>query len=650
MHQSRVFRPLSSRHTVAFASTLFCLLTAASAESTILDVGQVFESDGTLVLGGTEDGSRINTRSPDGPYTGLVIANGFATVAVPNLNVPIRPVNGSLTMTGPGASLVVAGRGGLTGSLNGQTIIGYHGTGRMDISAGAVFASTGPSAAVIAQGGPAVQTGATPLPHSTGTVTVTGKRSHWTVGTLRVGQSGVGILKISDGATVNTNGNFPPIYVAPTILGTFSGASGHVTVTGRGSALTVVSALAVADGNPTRGNFGPGIGILDIMDGALVRSWGGVVGNWGPARALGALSAIGTATIDGPGSRWELLGPPPAVGFTRNALDIGKAGIGTVSIRNDAQLLVDGSPGGNFGALLSVGLQPGSNGTLTVSGARSRLDVRGPSDPALTEATFASDNVLVSRAVMMNVGFSGKGRFEVLDGAHASITGIDVVTGFLNIGRNEGSTGSVLVAGRGSELTVGVHQPQPRRQDPPSIIGIGRAVDLPTGPIAPGGEGLLVVADGGTVRAQEIHLGPGGTLAGNGTVIADIVNFGGTFAPGELRILGHYGQTSGRLVLNVDGRRHDVVKISGGLAIDPQRGSVQILVTREPVPEGTVLELVRSGAGDVLSIEFSRTAVVPRGSGVFEALLRGDSRVVQIDRVPESSALVLRGLDTPWRR
>src|SRR5918996_543958 len=131
----------------------------------------------------------------------------------------------SLTMTGPGASLVVAGRGGLTGSLNGQTIIGYHGTGRMDISAGAVFASTGPSAAVIAQGGPAVQTGATPLPHSTGTVTVTGKRSHWTVGTLRVGQSGVGILKISDGATVNTNGSLPPGsgFVSATILGTFSG-------------------------------------------------------------------------------------------------------------------------------------------------------------------------------------------------------------------------------------------------------------------------------------------------------------------------------------------------------------------------------------------------------------------------------------------
>jgi hypothetical protein len=152
------------------------------------------------------------------------------------------------------------------------------------------------------------------------------------------------------------------------------------------------------------------------------------------------------------------------------------------------------------------------------------------------------------------------------------------------------------------------------------------------------------------VRAQEIHLGPEGTLAGNGTVIADIVNFGGTLAPGELRILGHYGQTSGRLVLNVDGLRHDVVRISGGLAVDPQRGGVQIRVTREPVPEGTVLELVRSGAGDVLSIEFSRTGVVPRGSGVFQALLRNDSRVVRIDTAPESSALVLLGLDPPWHR
>ena len=649
MHPLRLFRPLSSRHIVVLTSTLFCLLTAASAESTINDVGQVFVSDGTLVIGGTEDGARIHTGSPDTPYTGLVIANGFATVALPNPSVPTSPVTASLTMTGAGATLDVAGPGG----LNGLTTIGYNGTGRMDISAGAMFAPTGPSAAVIALGGPAVQAGATPLPHSTGTVTVTGKRSHWTAGTLRVGHAGVGILKISDGATVNTNGNLAPGFgfVAPTILGTFSGASGNVTVTGPGSALTVVDRLGVADGNPTRGNFGPAIGILDVLNGALVRSWGGAVGNYGPAR--GAVSAIGTATLDGPGSRWELLGPAPA-GFTRNPLDIGRSGIGTVSITNEAQLLLDGGPGGNLGALLSVGLQPGSNGTLTVSGASSRLDVRGPSNRALTEASFASDDVLVSRAVMMNVGFNGKGRFEVFDGARASISGIDVVTGqaqgFLNIGRNAGSTGSVLVTGRGSELTVGVQRPRRVPRDPPSIIGIGRAVDLPTGPIPPGGEGLLALADGGTVRAQEIHLGPGGTLTGNGTVIADIVNFGGTLVPGELRILGDYRQVSGRLDLNVDGRQHDVLKISGGLALDPQGSSVQIVVTREPVPEGTVLELVRSGAGDVLSIEFSRTAVVPRGSGVFEALLRDNPRVVRIDTVREPSTLVLLGLDPPWRR
>ena len=649
MHLSRLFRPLSGRYTVVFASALFCLPTAASAESTINDVGQVFVSDGTLVIGGTEDGTRINTGSPDAPYTGLIIANGFATVAPFNLSVPTPPVDASLTMSGAGATLDIAGS---AAGQNGLMTIGYNGTGRMDISAGAVVAPTGPSAAVIAQGGPAVQTGATPLPHSTGTVTVTGKGSHWTTGTLRVGQAGVGILKISDGATVTTNGNIAPGFgfVPPTILGTFSGASGHVTVTGSGSALTVADRLGVSDGNPTRGNFGPAIGILNVLNGALVRSWGGAVGNFGPAR--NALSAIGTVTLDGRGSQWELLGPAP-IGFTRNLLDIGRSGIGTVSISNRAHLLVDGGPGGNLGALLSIGLQPGSNGALTVSGAGSRLDVRGPSNPALTEASFASDNVLVSRAVMMNVGFSGKGRFEVLDGAHASISGTDIVTGqaqgFLNIGRNAGSTGRVLVAGRGSELTVGVQRHRVEH-DPPSIIGIGRAVDLPTGPIPPGGEGLLAVLDGGTVRAQEIHLGPGGTLAGNGTVIADIVNVGGTLVPGELRILGNYGQVSGRLVLNVDGLQHNGLKISGGLALDAQVSSVQILVTREPVPKGTVLELVRSGAGDVLSIEFSGTAVVPRGSGVFAALLRDNPRVVRIETIPEPSHLVLLGLDSPWRR
>ena len=63
MHQSRLFHHRSGRHIVVFASTLFCLLTAASAESTIIDEGQVLVSDGTLVIGGTEDGARI-TRAP----------------------------------------------------------------------------------------------------------------------------------------------------------------------------------------------------------------------------------------------------------------------------------------------------------------------------------------------------------------------------------------------------------------------------------------------------------------------------------------------------------------------------------------------------------------------------------------------------------
>src|SRR5437660_10001859 len=80
----------------------------------------------------------------------------------------------------------------------------------MDISAGAVFAPTGPSAAVIAAGGPAVVAGATPLPHSTGTVAVTGKRSHGAAGTPPVGHGGVRILKVPDGATVNTKGHLAP--------------------------------------------------------------------------------------------------------------------------------------------------------------------------------------------------------------------------------------------------------------------------------------------------------------------------------------------------------------------------------------------------------------------------------------------------------
>lgn len=639
MDQSRLFRPLSSGHTVVVASTLFFLLIAASAEATIFDVGEVFVADGTLVIGGTTDGTRINTGSPDGPFNGLVIANGFDSVALLNSGVATEPVTGALSMSGRGATLSIGGPGG----LNGGTIIGYNGTGTLLLSGGATIAATGPTVGVLGSGGPAVAT-ETPVAPAHGTAVVTGSGTQWTTGTLRVGQSGgTGTLTIADGGVVNTTGNVPGAFVLSSIIATFSGASGAVTVTGRGSTLSVVSRLAVADGNPTRGNFGPATGFLNIVNGGLVRSAGTTIGNYGPAR--GAVPAIGVTNVDGPGSRWELIGPAP-VGFTRNPVDVGRSGNGTLNVTNGGRVLLDGTPGAVSGAMLNVGFQQGSTGMVVVSGPGSRLEIQGPSNATQPELI---DGVPLSHVVVGNVGYNGQGQMHILNDAHVTISGSDVLTtspaGFLNIGRNPGSVGNVLVSGMLRVATA---------------IGIGTPADVPLTAGQPGGTGTLTVATDGKVRTQEIRVGPGGTLTGDGSIIGNVLNAGGVIAPRRLTINGAFAQQAGVLLFNLGavgegpsnprrdseprrrvpgGSRDPLLTVMGGITI-ADAGVIRVRLDA-PFATGTVMDLIASGRGHVLSVMVSDTRFVPIGTGVFERLLAARPNLVQIAVVPESPTRLL---------
>ena len=526
MNVSRLRGQPSSYHAFMCASILTAFLAATSAEATIIDVGDVFVADGTLVVGGTGDGTRINTGSPDGPYGDLVIANGFSSVALPNFGVATAPVTGTFIMSGRGATLGIGGPGG----LGGRTLVGYNGNGTLLLSGGATLTPTGPSVGVLGFGGPPAAAG-TPVSPSHGTAVVSGSRTQWTMGTLRVGLSGTGALTISDGGVVIADGNVTPGFVLPSLIGTFSGTAGTVTVTGHRSRLSIVDRLAVADGNPTRGDFGPAIGVLNILNGGLVTSAGTTIGNYGPARA--AVPAIGVTNVDGSGSRWELFGPVPA-GFTRIPVDVGRSGNGALNVTNGGRVVVDDTTGAVAGPMLNVGFQQASTGTVVVSGPGSRLKVQGPSNTTQTELT---DGVPLSRAVVGNVGYNGRGQLHILNDAHVTISGTDVLTrepaGFLNIGRNPGSEGSVVVSGMLSVATA---------------IGIGASADLPSNTAQPGGVGTLNVAKDGKVRTQEIRVGSDGTLTGDGSIIGNVVIAGGVLTPRRLAITGDFTQHGGSLI------------------------------------------------------------------------------------------------------
>ena len=295
--------------------------------------------------------------------------------------------------------------------------------------------------------------------------------------------------------------------------------------------------------------------------------------------------------------------------------------------------------------MLNLGFQQGSTGTVVAVGPGSRLDVRGPSDGTQTELI---DGVLLSRGVVANVGYNGQGQLQILNGAQAAISGIDVTTGapagFLNIGRNPGSVGNVLVSGTGSELRVA------------TAIGVGTPDDVNSTAAQAGGVAKLALAGGATVHTQAVRVGPGGALTGDGLIVADVVNSGGIIAPGLLTINGDFVQEAGFLFFDIGALGEQFLTVTGTISFVDEPGAIRVL-PGEPIAAGTALELIHSGAGDVLRLTFSGTEFVPLGTGVFQQLLAREPDFVAVSLVPEpatvvllASAIMVGAVAAAWRR
>jgi T5SS/PEP-CTERM-associated repeat protein/autotransporter-associated beta strand protein len=257
----------------------------------------------------------------------------------------------------------------------GPIFVGIQDTGQLTIRGGQTLTST--ISVVGAQSG------------SQGTVTVT-EGSTWFNTTLVVGALGSGTLTIENGGHVSTSGN--------SIIGNLTGPQGPgvgtVTVTG-GASRWDTSGLTV-------GNFG-GIGNLTVSDGGLVTSTGGIIGNSGP-------QGTGQGTVTG-GGRW-LLGA--------GNLSVGNVGsTGTLIIAN----------GGEVSSSLGIiGVGPGSQGTVTVTGAGSTWT--------------SSASVTVGGSFGGPTG--GTGTLAIADGGTVSAPTVFVAngagsTGTLNIGAAPGS-------------------------------------------------------------------------------------------------------------------------------------------------------------------------------------------------------------------
>lgn len=149
------------------------------------------------------------------------------------------------------------------------------------------------------------------------------------------------------------------------------GSAGNVTVSGAGSLWNARSA----------GGFGfqigaGGVGTLDINDGGVVLSQQGVIGAEGNGRV----------TVNGPGSSWAPL----------DNIYVGFDGTGVLEVEDGATVSTEQTGGG--AATIYIGYHVGSEGTVTVSGTPGNVSTLSMTDD-------------------LRVGVEGTGRLVIEDGA-----------------------------------------------------------------------------------------------------------------------------------------------------------------------------------------------------------------------------------------
>ncbi len=507
------------------------------------------------------------------------------------------------------ATLDVSGGNGAALLVSSHLTIAERGVGNVNVAGGTLQSA---NATVCAAG------------TTSSTITV-GSAGNWTTAQLL-------FIGLGGDATVNVDAGGTATCGELRLASQFTSQS-TVNVTG-------VNALFQASGDLNIGEGGTGT--INVSNGGRLRSNVSRVGS-----LLG--SGMGHVTMTGAASRWE-----PGISF-----QVGAAGTGVATIDGGAQVLPEQA---GF-----VGVEPGSNGTLTVRGAGTLVslpagqmqvgrdgvgalviensgEVRssGSTSPSQTGAIIGLQGAGNGTATVtgagskwtvqsgsMAVGWAAGGTLRVQNGG--------AVTSSLGyVGRLPSSVGLAEISGTGSswtctgDLRIGL--------DPSNF---------------PGGTGTLRVLTGGTVAAPNVRIGPAGTLGGSSIVQAP-VNNAGSVSPGspavpagQLTIQGTYTQTSaGTLRIDVGGAspgtQHDVLAVTGVAnlggtlhvtAIDgfvPNAGSTFTILTASS-RVGTFSSVTGAFPGGSWEAVYEPNAVKIRAAGACPGDANGDRVVDFLD-------------------
>lgn len=462
--------------------------------------------NGTGVVTGTGSTWIVGT-APNTPTGNFVVGDTAAGRLTIDLGGAVLGTNFligyNLAATGTATIDGVGSRGQFTT----QTVVGAFGAGTLNVTHGGVLTA---SELFLAQSTSA-----------TGTVTISGAGSRIDAtqlgGRVVVGDLGHATLNINQGGAI-----FGPTLV----VGNTSTGNGVVNIDGVGSRAQLQLSASVGSS---------GTGALNVSNGGLLT---------GTQLIVGSAAANGTVTIDGAGSRIE----------TTGLSLVGPNGTGSLSITNGGQF-VSTFVSANQSAL-TLGSNSGGNGTITVSGAGSKIAGRGIITVGLNAGpnTVGNLNILnggvveevslqgafsagstaniqvsgagsllrlssfANQATSMNIGRVGTGQLDVTAGgkvlmdpsaANAALNSVNV----LNIGGSGGnapaaainSNGTINVSGAGSEI---------RLKGDFSLISVGR-----------NGTGALNITNGGQVINENLTGVTHSTIAratgSNGRAVVD---------------------------------------------------------------------------------------------------------------------------------
>jgi T5SS/PEP-CTERM-associated repeat protein len=410
----------------SFSTQSLFVGTTGYAEEQLAGKGTVLvEGPGSALTVGTAldiGGEYDSEREPDqGAVTiangGTLLADPAAGSGQPGIVVGAEAYgSGVLKVTDPGSAV----------SVTGSMVVGYYGSGTLDVLNGAAVRIAGtPSAAGLVAGELENFGSSSRYPFiSTGSILVSGSNSSLSVlsSAITIGLDGVGKLTIADGGSAASGA----LNGGPSAIGDGAGGSGTVLVTGSGSHWTNTGTLEIGYGAAS-----PYGGTSD--SGSLIVSAGGTVSLG--ALDIGGNGGTGSVTVTGYTSTLRDTG----------ALVLGASGTGTMIVANDGDVTTHSLTVGDAAA--------SGTGKLTLSGAGAALDVQGNAVLAAGSIGMAGGTLEVGGKLTLDSGQTLAGHGLVDTAAIINGATVEAQSGQLTFIGDVSGTGK-LVIGSGATLSL----------------------------------------------------------------------------------------------------------------------------------------------------------------------------------------------------